>query len=155
MSEEEASAAAPAEAPAEESPADATAAADDAAAAAPELSETTEPAATGPQALLPAEVRAMGAYLGVKLDAGEHFLQAVAREAVVSPVLPPWEELEDDKGNPYFFNHRSRQSTRRHPLDAKFLKLVQAYREAPPPDATVSDAPAVTPASSKRDESKH
>jgi hypothetical protein len=137
-----------AEAPAEEEAAtpaepEATTEEPDAAAVPPAGAAEEEAAAEGapapgPQALLPEEVSAMGAYLGVDLAAGEHFLLAVAKEAVVSPVVPPWEELEDDKGNPYFFNHRTRASTRRHPLDAKFLKLVQTYREAPPDGAKVS-----------------
>ena len=100
---------------------------------------TSEGAPAVPQVLLPEEVSAMGDYLGVNLEAGEHFLLAVAKEAVVSPVAPPWEELEDDKGNPYFFNHRTRASTRRHPLDAKFLKLVHTYRDAPPEGAKVRE----------------
>ena len=106
----------------------------------PPAADAAAPAAgedptTPPQVLLPEEVTAMGAYLGVNLEAGEHFLLAVAKEAVVSAVKPPWEELEDEKGNPYFFNHRTRASTRRHPLDAKFLKLVHAYRDSPPDGA--------------------
>ena len=69
-------------------------------AAAPDAGGAPGGAAGALQALLPEEVRAMGAYLGVDLMAGEHFLLAVAREAVVSPVLAPWEELEDDKAGP-------------------------------------------------------
>ena len=141
MAEEEPAADAPAAADevqaAEETPAGAAADGKGAQDAAPATPTPAVPAAAAPQVLLPEEVSAMGAYLGVNLEAGEHFLLAVAKEAVVSPVVPPWEELEDDRGNPYFFNHRTRASTRRHPLDAKFLKLVRTYRDSPPEGAQV------------------
>ena len=43
-------------------------------------------------------------------------------------MLPPWQELEDAQGNPYFYNHHTRDSSRRHPLDSQFLKLVTTVR---------------------------
>ena len=94
----------------------------------------------------------MAMYLGVALPAevggsvaggggAEWHLLSVAREAVVAPVLPPWRELVDDSGTAYFYNQATKQSTRRHPLDAKFLALVKRRREqflasSPPADAS-------------------
>jgi len=121
-----------------------------------------KPAADGSMpSVTPEEVRSMGAYLGIDLTKDEDYhLLAVAKEAVIAPVLPPWEEMEDEAGNPYFFNHAyvtqaspppkrgtcrmlgltpppmysTRQPTRRHPLDAKFLALVQAIRAKATPE---------------------
>uniref|UniRef100_A0A7S0WN84 WW domain-containing protein n=1 Tax=Pyramimonas obovata TaxID=1411642 RepID=A0A7S0WN84_9CHLO len=77
----------------------------------------------------PEEVVSMGQYLGVNVETGESYLMAVAKEAVIAPVLAPWQEMEDENGNPYFYNHRTKQSTRRHPLDTKFLRLVSQLRQ--------------------------
>eukprot|EP00959_Pyramimonas_sp_CCMP1952_P290647 6079224-Pyramimonas_sp.AAC.1 len=54
----------------------------------------------------PEEVVSMGQYLGVSVEKGESYLMAVAKEAVIAPVLAPWQEMEDENGNPYFYNHR-------------------------------------------------
>eukprot|EP00854_Cymbomonas_tetramitiformis_P016256 gene16256-19291_t len=78
----------------------------------------------------PEEVASMAKYLGVNLDQGEYHLLAIAREAVIAPVLSPWQEMADENGNPYFYNHRTKESTRRHPLDLKFLQLVHEKRSS-------------------------
>jgi len=83
----------------------------------------------------PEEVLAMGRYLGIGIDRGEQYLLSVAREAVAAPVLAPWQEMEDAQGNPYFYNHRTKESTRRHPLDTKFLHLVAEMRQLVHPGA--------------------
>jgi len=77
----------------------------------------------------------MGSYFGIKVEEGESHLLAIAKLAVMAPVLLPWEELEDADGNPYFYNHRTRVTTRRHPLDQAFLALVQRLRAEPLPDS--------------------
>mmetsp|Transcript_17026 Transcript_17026/g.20518 ORF Transcript_17026/g.20518 Transcript_17026/m.20518 type:complete len:398 (-) Transcript_17026:193-1386(-) len=74
------------------------------------------------------EVVSMASYLGVDLKGGEHYLLGIAREAVMAEVLPPWEEMEDEHGNPYFYNHSTKESTRRHPLDTSFLDLIGKWR---------------------------
>jgi len=71
----------------------------------------------------------MAHYLGIAVERGEVYLLGVAREAICAPVLPPWQELEDARGNPYYYNHRTRDSCRRHPLDSQFLQLVSTMRE--------------------------
>jgi hypothetical protein len=50
------------------------------------------------------EVCAMANYLGVNLRKGEYWLVAYARAAAEAEVPAPWEEREDDQGNPYFVN---------------------------------------------------
>lgn len=87
------------------------------------------PSAMTPDTTTPEEVLAMAHYLGIAVERGELYLLGVAREAVSAPVLPPWQELEDAQGNPYFYNHHTRDSSRRHPLDSQFLKLVTTMRE--------------------------
>lgn len=72
----------------------------------------------------------MAKYLGINLEQGEYHLLAIAREAVIAPVLSPWQEMADENGNPYFYNHRTKESTRRHPLDLKFLQLVHEKRNS-------------------------
>ena len=52
----------------------------------------------------------------------------MAFESAVAPLLPPWEEVQDRNGNPYFYNTVTRVSSRKHPLDSKFSKLVHALR---------------------------
>jgi hypothetical protein len=54
----------------------------------------------------PEELVSMGQYLGIDVENGESYLMGVAREAVIAPVLAPWQELEDENNNPYFYNHR-------------------------------------------------
>ena len=58
----------------------------------------------------------------------EYGLLGAAREAVLAPVLSPWQELADEQGKPYFYNRTTKVSSRRHPLDSKFSKLVHALR---------------------------
>jgi len=52
----------------------------------------------------------------------------VAFESAVAPLLPPWEEVQDSNGNPFFHNTVTRVSSRKHPLDSKFSKLVHSLR---------------------------
>jgi len=88
--------------------------------------------AVGPVTATPEEVLAMAHYLGIAVERGEVYLLGVAREAICAPVLPPWQELEDARGNPYYYNHHTRDSCRRHPLDSQFLQLVSTVRRARP-----------------------
>ena len=50
------------------------------------------------------EVAAMAAYLGINLDKDEFWLIPIARASAEAPVPNPWEEMEDENGNPYFVN---------------------------------------------------
>ena len=47
------------------------------------MGENTEPN--------PSEVASMGRYLGIAAERGEAYLMCVAREAVMAPVLAPWQ----------------------------------------------------------------
>eukprot|EP00899_Mesostigma_viride_P007997 jgi/Mesvir1/17199/Mv07618-RA.1 len=80
----------------------------------------------------PSEVEGMALYLGIGPD--ELYLYGIAAEACLAPVLPPWEEVQDDAGNPVFHNVATGRWSKRHPLDYMFLRLVQRTRAQGPPE---------------------
>lgn len=49
----------------------------------------------------------------------------VAREGLLAAVPDPWTQREDDKGEVYFLNKKTNESTWKHPLDDHYRKLYQ------------------------------
>lgn len=85
--------------------------------------------------MTPDEVSAMAAYYRIDLSKDSEFhLLAVAMEGASAPVLFPWEERVDHSGHPYFYHVYRHVRSNRHPLDNKFLNLVNQLREAGPPE---------------------
>lgn len=79
----------------------------------------------------------MAEYYRIDLgEPGEMHLLAVAKEGAAAPVLPPWEERVDGDGHPYFYHTGKHVRSNRHPLDKKFLKLVNDLRAAGAPPGT-------------------
>jgi len=82
----------------------------------------------------PSEVVAMAKYLGIK-PAGEFPLFAIAREAVVAPAEHPWVSSKDPDGSIVYKNVVNGRKSKRHPLDAVFLRMVITKRAALPSPA--------------------
>jgi hypothetical protein len=64
----------------------------------------------------------MADHLGIDV-ATEPRLLWVARHALLAPLLPGWEEMEDEEGS-YYYDRRAERSTGEHPIDAFFSRLV-------------------------------
>lgn len=88
-----------------------------------------EPSSSSPQAssqLTPESLLSMARYLGIDVEGGhEFYLLSVAREAASATLAHPWEVLQDESGAPRYVNQVTRQTLDRHPLDDRFLALVQ------------------------------
>lgn len=70
------------------------------------------------------EVSAMASYLGVDLRKDEFWLLPIARAAAEEPVPKPWEEMEDDQGNPYFVNPKYAPAAQHILTPLVFLLLI-------------------------------
>jgi len=75
----------------------------------------------------PEETREMARYLGIDPRA-EWMLMRIPQAAVNAPLPPHWEEYEDEDGEVYFYNTKTKKSLEHHPLDAYFLELVRQER---------------------------
>ncbi|CAG9465824.1 unnamed protein product [Pedinophyceae sp. YPF-701] len=84
-----------------------------------------------PCTVSPEDVEAMAVYLDVPVQrgrpAGYHVLE-VAKEAACAPVLPPWEQRTAENGNAVFYNSETQETSERHPLDAKYLRLAGIWK---------------------------
>ena len=61
--------------------------------------------------------------LGIDVATEPHLLW-VARHALLAPLLPGWEEMEDEEGS-YYYDRRAERATAEHPIDAFFFRLVR------------------------------
>ena len=82
----------------------------------------------------PNETREMARYLGID-PREEWMLMRVPQAAVNAPLPPHWEEYEDEGGEVYFYNTKTKKSLEHHPLDAYFLELVRQERQRLKEDA--------------------
>lgn len=83
------------------------------------------------QALLkpvtPAEVADMAGYLGVNVVT-EGFLLPLVKLSLFAPLPKHWEIYKDDRGELFYFNRVSKQTTYRHPADDYFARKIAEER---------------------------
>jgi hypothetical protein len=75
----------------------------------------------------PEEIKDLARHYGVNPRLEYHLLPLV-RAAVLTPLPSVWQECLDSTGRPYFYNASMDQSTRRHPVDAHFVPLINSMR---------------------------
>ena len=75
----------------------------------------------------PEEIKDLARHYGVNPRLEYHLLPIV-RAAVLTPLPSVWQECLDSTGRPYFYNASADESTRRHPVDAHFMPLINSMR---------------------------
>ena len=73
------------------------------------------------------DVLAMAAYFGIDPSVEPRLLW-IASQASVAPLPEGWAELEDDSGEPYYYDAVADASTRQHPLDEMFRAVLAMER---------------------------
>eukprot|EP00439_Symbiodinium_sp_Y106_P023881 s1805_g2.t3 len=68
-------------------------------------------------------------YLGMDVEAERHLLW-IAREGVAAPVPKPWKTCTE-KGEVFYFNFETEESSWDHPCDGHYRKLLEKHREMP------------------------
>mmetsp|Transcript_22499 Transcript_22499/g.62412 ORF Transcript_22499/g.62412 Transcript_22499/m.62412 type:complete len:545 (-) Transcript_22499:123-1757(-) len=76
----------------------------------------------------PEEVREMAKYMGIDYQ-NEFGLLEIAKAAVNAPLLPEWENFEDENGEIYYFNKITKVQCENHPLDGFFIEVIRQRRE--------------------------
>eukprot|EP00892_Ulva_mutabilis_P001806 jgi/Ulvmu1/11626/UM008_0030.1 len=80
------------------------------------------------------ELLAMAQYYKVDWKGDrEYWLLSYVKEAILAPVLHPWQDAEDEAGHPVFLHTRTDLASPQHPLDREFLILIQQARARGPP----------------------
>jgi len=76
-------------------------------------------------------------FLGMDLDTERHLLW-IAREGVAAPVPKPWKTCTE-KGEVFYFNFETEESSWDHPCDGQYRKLLQDWRNKGPEEAMAID----------------
>jgi len=74
------------------------------------------------------EILEYAQYLGMNLTTDQEFFW-IAKEGLKAPVPKPWKPCRTPKGNIYYFNFESGQSSWEHPMDAEFKKKYKQEKE--------------------------
>ena len=76
---------------------------------------------------LQAAVLEHAAFLGIH-PATEPELLALAKEALLAPVPPPWKQYENEQGVPYYVNEATGESSWENPMDEIYAEKVKAAK---------------------------
>ncbi|KAH9598367.1 WW domain [Trypanosoma melophagium] len=89
----------------------------------------------------PSEVELMeyGKWLGMELPADKPFLW-IAREGLKAPLPEHWKACRSEKGELYYFNFKTGESSWDHPLDDQFRELLRSEKKNPSPRSVANGA---------------
>ncbi|ORC85841.1 uncharacterized protein TM35_000321560 [Trypanosoma theileri] len=89
----------------------------------------------------PSEMELMeyGKWLGMELPADKPFLW-IAREGLKAPLPEHWKACRSEKGELYYFNFKTGESSWDHPLDDQFRELLQSEKKNPSPRSVANGA---------------
>ena len=88
----------------------------------------------------------MATYLGINLDKDEFWLIPIARASAEAPVPNPWEEMEDENGNPYFVNPKCGSRTEQTETSAPDVAMIHVRSSHAPQLPCLTSCPPLSDA---------